>query len=340
MLNFTYQSKKSNGRFNGRYAFRAPIEGPNLSPDDLSAIANGDEKALDDDALMHEYLHWRVFRHSKVGISLIGKRSLVRIKFLMGNFKAVETYYIQRSCYFTKAYSPHERVVKRLEAKLGQKPSMPCLLKLKIDKNHIKIIKRTDRRALKKCYEYHVPYGIVARILDSLFGIAATNEFGIQAYIDVGQEKRELHEVSLKGSAYGFVNAPTDTLYSKHPPAYIKALRAIVRFANIERWFGGLTPETIAHWVFIRYKTIIPLLNDSNFTSSMPQEWKIARTHVVDDVNFVCAYAGITCDNLTRSLIVDLLIDCGNPQSDQNEVIDRLLRLDGEFLYYFYAHGN
>jgi hypothetical protein len=340
MFNFTYQSKKSNGRFNGRYAFRAPIEGAKLRPSDLSAIANGDEKALGDDVLMHEYLHWKVFRHSKVGISLVGKRSLVRVKFLMGNHKAVENYYIQRACYFIEAYSPHEDAVEEIEKKIGRNPSVSCLLKLKIDKKHIKAIKKADRSAVEKCREYRVPYRATTRVLDSIFGIAATKEFGIQAYIDAGQGKRQLHEVSLKGSTFGFINAPTDTIYSQHPPAYIKALRAIVRFINTERWFGGLTPEIIAHWVFIRYKTMIPLMNDQKFMSSMPQEWKDARAHVIDDVNFVCAYAGIDYDRQYRGLIVNLLIECGDPKAGKKQILDRLLKLDGEFLYYFYAHGN
>lgn len=340
MLNFTYRSTITDGQFNGRYAFRAPLDGRPLTAADLAAIANGADKALVDTALKHEYFHWKAFKASRVGMALIGRRFWTRVQFLRGNFDAVDYYYRRRFCYFRESYDTHEQIVKEMEAAAEKIDGIKGLMALSITDEQREAIRKADRSALSACRHHGTPYRWWMRWLDAPLGRLACREFGLQAYVDLGSERPSLHEVSLKSSGFGFVNAATETRYSYEPPRHVRALRWLFRALNVDRWFGRLTKEKLALWALLRSRTVVMFLRDPIFMEPLATSFGQERAAIRQEVDFICAYTGIPYDAFTRGIIVDLISACANPEADREALVERLMRLDQDFLYFYYAHGN
>ena len=332
MLNFTYSSKDASGQFNGRFVFRAPLLASALTRDHLRAIANSTGDALADPALRHEFLHWKVFQHSEVGRSLIGKRYRVRPLFLKGFDGSVRRYYTQRSAYFLSGYDAHEATVDELDKSTGS--SIEELRAAKLTTHQLDRIRLADQRALEMCAQLHVPLGGLQLKLDSYLGRLATKEFGVQAYLptDDGNPHTRLYEVSLKGDSFGIFNAGTETEFSVSPPTHIRIVRRMISLANSERWFGALDSDKLARWTFLKFSTELPLLKSERNTSSIGPD-----AYVETMVAFITRYLGRP-RRVSEQQIVELLKGCA--MYSQDEVTERLRLLDEDFLYFFYAHGN
>lgn len=340
MLNFTYRSASTDGRFNGRYAFRASLTGRPLTPADLAAIANAADGALVDTVLKHEYLHWKAFQASRVGMALIGKRFRTRARFLRDDLGAVDDYYRQRSCYFCESYETHERIVEDMEAAAKTIDGIEGLMALPITDAQREAISKADSSALAACRHYGAPYRWWMRWLDAPLGRLACREFGVQAYVDLGGERPSLNEVSLKSGGFGFVNAATESRYSQEPPRHVRALRWLFRMANVDRWFGRLTKEKLALWAFLRSRTVTMFLRDPIFMAPLARSFGQDMAAIRQEVDFICAYTGIQYDAFTRGVIVDLIAACADPEAEREALVERFMRLDREFLYFYYAHGN
>lgn len=339
MFNFTHGTDKSDGQFNGRFAFRAPHNSPRVSPSELRSIANAAPDALADEAIRHEFLHWRVFQSSDVGRSLIGKRYRTRAQFLRGNLDAVRAYYTQRSSYFCESFATHENIVKSLEKRLGDTPSIQALSAIRLSADDIKEVVDADESALTLCGLCGVPYSLAQRRLDSILGHLGTREFGLQAYVDLGGQKLALNEVSLKGMTHGIFNAATETAYSNAPP-HIRVIRKLVRYGNAERWFGALDSRKLAMWAYLKLNTEITLLGNSGFSKVLETRQGSIEAYFKDNVNFIVAYTGANYGALAKGLIVEALLDCGDPTIRLEDAVERLANIDPEFIYFFYAHGN
>jgi hypothetical protein len=339
VFNFKFRSDKADGQFNGRFAFRAPFNAPRLTPIELRALANATEDALVDPVIRHEYLHWKVFKGSAVGRSLIGKRYRVRAQFLRGNQVAVENYYLQRSCYFLNVYEIHEQIVTELESLLGSTPTLTRVLSTNLSERQRRLVERADADALTACRNLERPYKNIELKADSFLGAIATREFGLQAYIDLGHERLSLNEVSLMGSTHGIFNAATETQYSD-ASAYIRLIRKAVQYANAELWFGRLTQEKLATWAYLKLKVEINLLWEHPHSVVVLENQGSVRELVASNVNFIAAYTGVKYDKLTLSLITELFLACARTEIAPQDLIQRLGALDNEFLYFFYAHGN
>jgi surface antigen len=339
MFNFAHRTQKSDGQFNGRFTFLAPHNSPRISPADLRAIANAAPGALANEVIRHEFLHWRVFQSSTVGRALIGKRYRTRAQFLRGDTDAVRIYYTQRSAYFCESFATHERIVEGLERELGNAPSMQDLAAVSLSSRDIRSISDSDQRALELSAECGSPLNWLERNFDSILGRVATREFGVQAYVDLGGPKLALNEVSLKGITYGVFNSATETAYSD-APKYIRIGRKIVRYGNAERWFGTLSPQKLAMWAYLKLNAELTLCQTPRFLRVMSESHGAIESYIRDNVDFIVAYTGASYSHLAKALIAETLLDCGDPGKQFDEMVERLAAINGEFLYFFYAHGN
>jgi len=252
---------------------------------------------------------------------------------------AVRTYYTQRSSYFCESFATHEEIVKHLERKLGEAPSIQALSSVRLSREDEDAVTDSDQRALTLCKECNTPFSLAERCIDSVLGRVGTREFGLQAYVDLGGQKLALNEVSLKGMTHGIFNAATETAYS-NAPKHIRIIRKLVRYGNVEKWFGSLDSYKLAMWAYIKLNTEITLLSKLKFAKALEASHGSIEAYIRDNVDFIVAYTGANYGALAKGLIVETLLDCGDPAAQFDDAVDRLAAIDGEFIYFFYAHGN
>ena len=93
--------------YSGRFSFVSSIKG--ISIEDVYRTDNIDYPDLNE-----EFNHYRLFRFSPIGLSLLSLRWFVRLLYSLNSFKNfVEHYYILRAIYFDTIYESHEGMVEK-----------------------------------------------------------------------------------------------------------------------------------------------------------------------------------------------------------------------------------
>ena len=340
MLTFTFQDDRVAGTFNGRFAFRAPMQVDPLSLAALEAIANGQDSALETDVLRHEYLHWAAFRASTFGIETIGRRFRSRAAFLRGRHEEVVSYYRQRTAYFCCSYREHEAIVdENFEICKGM--NLDALRRSALSKEHVARIRSADLNARQATIALSSLADPITRSLDFAKGYMATREYGLQNYIPDRASGKRIREVSLASGSGGVLNAAFETEIGRQGTivSFIKKMR---RKLNTEGRLGGLNNEKMGAWAAIKFATesqTLAQLRRLKFPSSVESFEDYARK----TADFAFRYILAREDRLLKMNLISLLLDCQSEAktTSETEVLgQRFAEFDEGILYYFYIHGN
>jgi hypothetical protein len=340
MLNFTFQSPQISGQFNGRFAFRAALDGEPIGISTLQELADGTESALHMDVLRHEYLHWLVFRSSVFGIETIGRRFRARTEFLKGNVDEVIKYYAQRTAYFSAAFDVHEAVVKELEMTLNSS-DVSALRQLKLNSKQRQRIVKADACALASTIALNVLSSKIARVVDKLKGWIVTREYGLQSYVREADGTIRIREVSLAAKTNGVINAAYENnLGNQHK--IILWLKGLRRNINTEGRGGGLTKEKMGLWAALKFSSeaqTLVQLNKLGFVTTI-DDFSIHARHLSD---FVFRHVLAIQENQLRKNLSKLISGCQYISPRSSELMayaESFSAFDEAILYFFYIHGN
>lgn len=346
MLNFTYAEGRVGGQFNGRFAFRASDDASPLPIATFQALANGALETWADRVLMHEFCHWKTFRHSKLGIELIGRRYHARRAFARGQLRPIVEYYTARTCYFFISYQCHEDVVSEIENEIKKiSPQQIAAITLK-DRQKL-ALRQTDEEAQALIASFSVSRTAVGRLVDYLRGLIVTREYGLQSYFAGSGNGAILQETSMTGPTGGILNAAFDTL-TPAKSKIVRIIKSIRRSMNIEHRTGTFTKERLALWCALKlqteYATLTRIYSSDN---SKDQRVGCAESYfhryLSQTVDFLLRHTLEEPDSLRIKLLTARLLECAKKYRSSvpdRAVVENLNQLDHAFLYFFFCHGN
>lgn len=347
MLNFTHRGSTVDAQYNGRFVFRASdLDGVN-PVDTLYRLAEGNEHALSDTDLAHEYLHWKLFRASRFGVETIGRRFRARRSFLACRLGDVVAYYSQRTAFFCTAREVHERIVEELQDRF-EAPTLVGLKQAKLTAKQREQLQYADVTAREASRQLGVSAPLSDRLVDYLLGALVVKEYSLQAYVPNAAGELRLREISLSSPSRGVINAAFETEVGAQG-VWVRAAKTVRRRMNREKWHGGYDHEALAKWACLKFSSESTALQSlAEADPSLP----ILRGHRVQDYlddyaeqisEFAIRHTSGCRDAILAANLAVLIRECSRqaPASATCLALAKQFeRFDSRILYFFYVHGN
>lgn len=346
MLNFTHRHGRVYGIFNGRFVFNAAQDASALPLSTVHDLTTGNASSLLEATLRHEYLHWLVFKQSRLGNSIVGERFFARRAFVRHDYEPVLDYYARRTCFFLASYEAHEKVVAELEERIDkQEGSTEKLFAVTLEPEQIASVLDADKKAQSYCSALGLNRKSTLSVLDQLAGVVATREYGLQYYVHNDNSAPVLRETSMLSATKGVING---AFQDRHEDTFfVRLLKRIRRSANTEGGHIQLDRPKLVEWLCLKvmseYRTLHNLASmltpsrsdlemDTMFLNDCELQIEFAYRHTL------CMPRAIRVSALAaRLLVIGKKTDFASVTKDD---VLALSVLPDSLLYYFYCHGN